>query len=482
MNEQFRVAQKIGLMFRPETSLPNDIKSWTISQLHSNSPALGISSFSSKVEPWPQSLQPDLIERAELFRLLQGTYLKNREIKNTKEKESKDHQNYIKHSMIKKDELKFAHRNVYGNDQIRLRLMSFWSNHFTIGDVFMNEALLGHAMEDAILANLNGSFSDMLYKVTTHPGMLTYLDNNNSAGEESKHHFWCRAQTDCQSGLNDNLGRELLELHTVSPKAGYTESDIRQTAKVLAGWGAFFDTSIENLKKWNGTSNHWDMYKSHYAEPGNKTVMGKVIGTGKGGLRQLTDYLASNEYTVMHLSEKLCRHFVSDTPQARDIDFIANAWKGSQGNLDQIHQAVIELAINSKEDKFQWPINWLFQVIRLSDASYFHGWDSIHGNKESMDVEDIFRELGQSFFSERQPNGYSSDKVEWLSGEMLERRLRFASAIHKVGRVKSSPEQIMDRIGANMTTRNLVKSAGKNSTDRFTALMCSPELMGLNSV
>ena len=166
MNEKFRVAQKIGLMFRPETSLPNDTKSWAISQLHSNSPALGISSFLSKVEPWPQSLQPDLIERAELFRLLQGTYLKNREIKNTKEKESKDHQNYIKHSMIKKDELKFAHRNVYGNDQIRLRLMSFWSNHFTIGDVFMNEALLGHAMEDAILANLNGSFSDMLYKVT----------------------------------------------------------------------------------------------------------------------------------------------------------------------------------------------------------------------------------------------------------------------------------------------------------------------------
>ena len=67
--------------------------------------------------------------------------------------------------------------------------MSFWANHFTIGDVFMNEALIGHAMEEAILANLNGSFSDMLYKVTTHPAMLTYLDNNNSAGEESKHHF-----------------------------------------------------------------------------------------------------------------------------------------------------------------------------------------------------------------------------------------------------------------------------------------------------
>ena len=483
MNQQFRVAQKIGLMFRPGTAIPDDIKTWAISQLQSNSPALGISRISSKVETWPQSLQPDLDERAKLFRLLQGTYIKNREIKNTKEKQAKDHQNWIKHSMIKKDELKFAHRNVYGNDQIRLRLMSFWSNHFTIGDVFMNEALIGHAMEKAILANLNGSFSDMLYKVTTHPGMLTYLDNNNSAGEDSKHYSWCKRQVDCQAGLNDNLGRELLELHTVSPKAGYSENDIRQTAKVLAGWGAYFDQSIKDLKEWNGTSNHWDMFKTHFAEPGNKTVMGKAIGVGKGGLRQLTDHLASNEYTIMYISEKLCQHFVSDNPQKKDIDFVANSWRQSKGDLDQIHSAVIELVINSRDDKFQWPMNWLFQVIRLSDASYFQGWGSVHsGSINLMEVDQVFEELGQSFFSERQPNGYSSHKEEWLSGEMLERRLRFASAIHKVGRTKSSPEQIMDRIGANMTTRNLVKSAGQNSNDRFTALMCSPELMGLKSV
>ncbi len=73
MNQQFRVAQKIGLMFRPGTAIPDDIKTWAISQLQSNSPALGISRISSKVETWPQSLQPDLDERAKLFRLLQGT-------------------------------------------------------------------------------------------------------------------------------------------------------------------------------------------------------------------------------------------------------------------------------------------------------------------------------------------------------------------------------------------------------------------------
>jgi len=338
-------------------------------------------------------------------------------------------------------------------------------------------------MEEAILANLNSSFSEMLYKVTTHPGMLTYLDNIWSAGEESRHTINCRRKVDCQAGLNDNLGRELLELHTVSPSAKYTETDIRNSAKVLAGWGINFDASIEDLKRKGGTTNHWDMYKTRYAEPGNKTVLGKVIGTGKGGLRQLTDHIASNEYTIMHLSEKLCQHFVSDNPQKKDIDYIANSWRRSKGDLDQIHYAVIDRAINSKDAKFQWPMNWLFQVIRLSNATFFKGWQDLYNHDNNlMDVEKIFKELGQSFWSTRQPDGYSSKKEEWLSGEMFERRLRFADVIYSVGRTKISSEKIMDRIGANMTTRNLVENAGGNRRVRFIALMCSPEIMGLKSV
>ena len=483
MNEQFRVAQKVGLMFRLETEIPEDIKSWAISQLHVDSPVLGISTKYGKVKSWPQSMQPDLEERAKLWRLYRENKKKERERKDGQELASAKQANRQNNLMREKDEMKFAHRNVYGKDQIRMRLMSFWANHFTIGNTFDNESLIGHAMEGAILANLNSSFSEMLYKVTTHPGMLTYLDNIWSAGEESKHTINCRKKVDCQAGLNDNLGRELLELHTISPKAGYSETDVRQTAKVLAGWGINFDASIEKLKKNGGTTNHWDMYKTRYAEPGNKTVLGKVIGVDRGGLRQLTDYLASNEYTIMHLSEKLCQHFVSDNPQKKDIDYIANSWRSSKGDLDQIHSAAINCAINSKDDKFQWPMNWLFQVIRLSDATFIKGWEDLYNyDNQLMDVEKIFKELGQSFWSTRQPDGYSSKKEEWLSGEMFERRLRFASAIYNVGFPNASPEQIMERIGANMTTRNLVESAGKTRRRRFIALMCSPEIMGLKSV
>ena len=128
-------------------------------------------------------------------------------------------------------------------------------------------------------------------------------------------------------------------------------------------------------------------------------------------------------------------------------------------------------------------MNWLFQVIRLSDATFIKGWEDLYNHdNQLMDVEKIFKELGQSFWSTRQPDGYSSKKEEWLSGEMFERRLRFASAIYNVGFPNTSPEQIMERIGANMTTRNLVESAGGTRRRRFIALMCSPEIMGLKSV
>ena len=165
MNEQFRVAQKIGLMFRLETKVPEDIKNWALTQLHADSPALGIATKYGKVKSWPYSMQPDLHERAKLWRLYRENKQKERERKDGQELASAKQANRQNNLMREKDEMKFAHRNVYGKDQIRMRLMSFWANHFTIGNTFDNESLIGHAMEEAILENLNSSFSEMLYKV-----------------------------------------------------------------------------------------------------------------------------------------------------------------------------------------------------------------------------------------------------------------------------------------------------------------------------
>ena len=197
----------------------------------------------------------------------------------------------------------------------------------------------------------------------------------------------------------------------------------------------------------------------------------------------MTDFLANHEHTIKHISTKLCQHFVSDSPEQSDINQIAKAWRDSDGNLDKIHTKVIELAIKSKEPKFQWPMTWIYQVVRLSGASYFHGWDQVYNwyDDAIMRNREVFYELGQSFWATRQPNGYSSKKEEWLSGEMFERRIRFASAIYMGGGTQVSTDKIMDRISANNATRKLVDSVGMSEESRFIALMCSAELMGLEN-
>jgi uncharacterized protein (DUF1800 family) len=482
MNESFRIAQKLGLMFKPSDPLPKDMQAWAISQLHAPSPALGQPHKFATIAPWPDHLQPNLKKRAHMWRVYRENKKKERERKDGQDTQVAKEANRRNNLMRDKDELKFAQRNVYGDDQLRLRFAAFWANHFTIGNTFDTSSMIGHAIDEAIIANLNGDFANMLYLMTTHPGMLTYLDNVWSAGERSPHTKRCRKRPDCQAGLNDNLGRELLELHTLSPAAGYTETDIRNAAMVLSGWGVNLDASTQEMLKLAKTTNHWQAFKPRYAEPGLKKVFGKTIYAGKNGLKQLTDYLAGNEYTIRFISTKLCQHFVSDKPKRTDIAYISEAWRQSNGQLDAIHTAVIERAIASDEAKFIWPMTWLFQVIRLSEATFFKGWEDIYNyDDDIMNTQKIFAELGQSFWSSRQPDGYSSKKEEWLSAEMLERRIRFADAIYNIGRVKHSTTKIMDRMGANETTRRLVASADSRR-HKFIALMCSPELMGLSYV
>ena len=189
MNEQYRVAQKLGLMFQADTPLPDDIKAWAISQLKAKSPALGISRLGAKVKPWPKSLQPDLMERDTMF----ANWFQRNKIGDAANASNAERQaNQKENLMREKDQLKFSHRNVYGKDQVRLRFASFWANHFTTGDVHDNQNHIGHAIDEAILANLNGDFSRMLYKVTSHPAMLIYLDNIYSAGPNSNEVKWAK--------------------------------------------------------------------------------------------------------------------------------------------------------------------------------------------------------------------------------------------------------------------------------------------------
>lgn len=482
MNKQFRIAHKTGLMFRSDEEIPEDMEAWLQQQLTAPSPALGIAKTYGAVSEWPKQLQPDLKTRAAMWRRYRDLEEQRREGINGQDTQAARQANRRNNLMEDVDEHKFVHRNVYGADQVKLRLTAFWANHFTIGNTFDTGQMIGHAIDEGILAKLDGNFSDLLYGMTTHPGMLEYLDNVFSAGERSNQVKWSRKNGN-QAGLNDNLGRELLELHTVSVEAGYTEDDVRAAARVLAGWGVRFDESLADMRQKAATSDHWNAFKKDWAEPGNKKVLGKTIYGGRKGLRQLTDFLASHEATITHVSTKLAQHFVSDSPSQQQVQAIEAVWRQSSGDLPKIHSKVLQLASESLAPKFVWPMTWLFQVVRLSGATYFKGWDDIYNYDDGlMRTETVLKELGQSFWSRRQPNGYSNDKAEWLSAEMFERRVRYADAIYAKGRPRLKAKTIMKRIGASKETQALVASVGPSARYQFVALMCSPELMGLEYV
>ncbi|MFL2739877.1 MAG: DUF1800 family protein [bacterium] len=177
-------------MFLPDSPIPKDIKQWAIQQLHSKSPALGVKRIRSYHKPevveWPKSLQPSLQKRDEMFWAFKENKEKFRRNMPGFQSEADKSRNRQENLMEDLDALKFAHRNVYGEDQLRLRFSSFWANHFRTANIFDNGNHIGHAIEEAILGNINSDFSNMLYKVTTHPSMLIYLDNTYSAGPNSQ--------------------------------------------------------------------------------------------------------------------------------------------------------------------------------------------------------------------------------------------------------------------------------------------------------
>ena len=212
-------------------------------QYKKRAPLVGIRSISSmapKVEPWPSNMIHTLEERIKTATYHRKTSEDAKENENLTQSEKDAVERELRDlDYENSDKLQLCHQAIYGADPARQRLVHFWLNHFTIGNIDSNPFTIGHVIHDTIGKGIQGDFASLTYDITRHPGMLSYLDNVYNVGEKSR--MARNSKSDEQIGLNDNLARELMELHTTSPSIGYTEEDIRQAAKVLAGWGDIFD-------------------------------------------------------------------------------------------------------------------------------------------------------------------------------------------------------------------------------------------------
>ena len=479
-------ARKIGFGFQSNQGVPSDINSWNDEQIAGTSHLMGVPSRFEMPVSWPEEYNFSLEDR--LRRAYKYDYEKK------KIEKSKNLNGFEKKSRIKVlrrdtevgiyDVYRFWNSALYGDDTIAQRLTHFWANHFTVGGGGRRNFVIGDLIYRVIYGNLGASFDEMLYRVTSHISMLDYLDNNNSVGERSESARWAKQRGKVE-GLNDNLARELLELHTVSSLRGYTESDIREAAKVLAGWGANVDSLIPKYKREQRRQNSSpgslkgfivEPYFKHRAEPGSKKVLGEKIRSGKKGLRELTNMLANDDLTARHLSQKLALHFVGEGVTDNEIMSIYKVWKESLGDLKKVHEEVVRVTALSSVKRFLWPTTWMFQAIRVSGASFMPGfYGEIERSDISWEPKHLLEEIGNSFWAKRQPDGYSDKKEDWISTEHFDRRIRIATRIALSSPSKSGEEIANLHDFSNVTKRAIDKA--KTEREKFVIAVCSPDFM-----
>lgn len=302
----------------------------------------------------------------------------------------------------------------------RERLVRFWSNHFAISIDKRIAALFAAPMErEAIRPHATGRFADLLLAVERHPGMLLYLDNAQSIGRDSK--FAQRAARRAeknpkarQRGLNENLAREIMELHTLGVNAGYSQDDVVEFAKAITGW---------SVSRPNDATEEGFVFRGFAHEPGVRHVLGRSYrqqGEAQG-VAILRDF-AVHPATAHHLSLKLARHFVADEPPADLVAQMARTWQTTGGDIAQVCRTMLEhpLAWTDAGCKFKTPDDFCMSALRAC------GLDDRPTLTVSLRLQ---AQLGQPVFQPRSPAGFGDVAADWGGPDALFKRVQAAQTL-----------------------------------------------------
>jgi uncharacterized protein (DUF1800 family) len=275
------------------------------------------------------------------------------------------------------------------------RLVWFWSNHFCISADKIVE-MAGPFEREAIRPHVLGRFADLLLAVETHPGMLFYLDNVQSMGANST------AGITRDKGLNENLAREILELHTLGVRSGYTQADVTSFANVITGW-----TWLRPEEPIHGGE---FAFVRRLHEPGAKAVLGKVYpDTGVGQGRAVLADLARHPATAQHIAQKLARHFVADEPPPSLVAKLTKTFSDTDGNLKELAKILVtaEESWTPQRTKLKPPAEWTIGMLRLAAAPQAIPVGRILGTQAA---------LGEALWRPLSPNGYPDTEAAWIDG------------------------------------------------------------------
>ena len=285
------------------------------------------------------------------------------------------------------------------------RLTAFWSNHFCVS-VAKGEflrATAGSFEREAIRPHVLGRFADMLMAVERHPAMLGFLDNERSVGPDA------RANRDGRKGLNENLAREILELHTLGVSSGYTQADVTSFARVLTGWTV---AGRDGRRGEPGTF----AFDAAAHQPGDAALLGKTYPAGGFGQGEaVLNDLAAHPATARHIATKLVRHFIADPPPPAAVAKIADVFTRRDGDLKAVSLALVDLpdAWSTPLTGLRDPYGFLLATYRLLDLPTTDPGAVIGG----------LRTLGMPLWEPAGPNGFPDGAPAWGSPESLKLRL-----------------------------------------------------------
>ncbi len=435
--------RKVGFGISPDEEVPNDPLNWALKQLD---------------EVPKLSWQGDKYTEKELRGHYRDWVYNDRKVLRKKYKDNKTlykvEKDKLRHKTGQKfwESLEIAIRHNEGiNSQtpVLAKLWMFWGNFFAISEKdFLANYSTGPYQREIIRPNLNQTFEKMVYDVTTSWAMIHHLDNSESAGPKSvtASQEW-RRKKKRPATINENHARELLELHTVSPKAGYTQEDVIQLAYIMTGWQQRWSKS--KLE----TGNVW--FNSEYHQPGKKTVLGKEYKRGKKTLSTVIKDLVNHPNCRDFIAERLCRFLITDEPTNQMKKPIIDAFKKSDGNLSEIHKAAIKVAFefNEKYKKFQTPENWFIQVAKIGNLNWPPSPEVMSAyelgfkpTRKQRVPEKILRRIGHHPYRAKQPNGWSDHSDDWISPELLIRRLVYAKLSASFSHMENNYEEYFENV------------------------------------
>lgn len=333
------------------------------------------------------------------------------------------------------------------------RWVMFWANHFTVSGTKATTAGMVWPFEnEAVRPHATSRFAVLLRAATVHPGMLLYLDNAQSIGPDS------RQGLRRGRGLNENLARELLELHTLGVHGGYTQTDVRELARLLTGW------TVGNAQR-PGPG-----FVAALHDPGNKRVLGRDYREGPQALDEVLTDLARHPATAEHLADKLARHFVADDPPPALVQALARRYRDTDGDLLQVADALFgheQAWAAHRPGKVRRPEELVLSAHRLLQLPM--------GQPDRTLA--ALTAMGQPLGRAPSPQGWPDRHDDWLGPDALLKRVEWAASVGRSAGNLADARRLADLAwGPALTSESRQQIArAESGAQALTLLLASPE-------